>query len=150
MKSTAGQGITISTPAARRKTSSMVYSFRRSQSTVDQSRSTVGVGGAIAAAAAAGATLTGTVAFVVAGGTALAGAEATLEPSDAVAAANDAISTIARLTIKIHPTASTSGNHGTLRKALRIADLLSFAPSLRVSSTSRGRGRFQLASIRRG
>ncbi len=77
--------------------------------------------GAIAAAAH-GVTPIG-ILTVVAAGTAL-GAEATVErPSnDELAAANHARSRTARLIIKIHPVASTTGNHGKLLfKMMRIA-----------------------------
>jgi len=66
------------------------------------------------AAAAHGVTPIG-ILTALAGGTAFR-AEATVErPSnDALAAANHARSRIARLIIKIHPAASTTGNHGKL------------------------------------
>src|SRR5438105_12723407 len=87
---------------------------------VDHLAETWGETGA-SAAAAHGATRIGTLTAVEAGETALA-TEAPGGPNDALAAANHSSSGIARLIIKTHPAARTTGNQGKfLFKMMRIA-----------------------------
>src|SRR5207237_3412852 len=111
----------LTAPASTTRTSR--FDQRRSRpagNLVDHLAETWGETGA-SAAAAHGATRIGTLNAVEAGETALA-TEAPGGPNDALAAANHSSSGIARLIIKTHPAARTTGNQGKfLFKMMRIA-----------------------------